>query len=87
MELIKIKLNENKIPNGIVACIGEFDGIHIAHQELIKKVVELGDKNNLKKGIITFDPHPDYILNKNCLEKYIFVAFLPDFKEKNLYIK
>lgn len=33
MELIKIDLQNNKIPSNIVACIGEFDGIHLAHQK------------------------------------------------------
>lgn len=71
MELIKIDLENKTIPSNIIACIGEFDGIHIAHKELIKKVLEIGKKKNLKTGIITFDPHPDYILNKKKLEKYI----------------
>lgn len=71
MELIKVKFNENKIPDGITACIGEFDGVHIAHQKLIEKTIQIGDEYNLKKGIITFEPHPDYVLNKNKEEKYI----------------
>ena len=66
MELIKLSLNnENKVPNDIVACIGEFDGVHIAHQKLIEEVVFISKKKQLKSAIITFDPHPDFVLKKN----------------------
>ncbi|MEG0264978.1 MAG: riboflavin biosynthesis protein RibF [Erysipelotrichaceae bacterium] len=42
----------------ITACIGYFDGIHIGHQELIKKVVELTNKDGCIPSLITFDPDP-----------------------------
>ena len=72
MELIKLSLNnENKIPNDIVACIGEFDGVHIAHQKLIEEVVSISKKKQLKSAIITFDPHPDFVLKKKNDFTYI----------------
>ena len=72
MELIKLNLNnENKIPNDIVACIGEFDGVHIAHQKLIEEVVSISKKKQLKSAIITFDPHPDFVLKKKNDFTYI----------------
>jgi len=71
MELIKIDLQNNKIPENIVACIGEFDGIHLAHQRLIEEVISIGKKKNIPSAIITFDPHPDFVLNKNSKKNYI----------------
>ncbi len=72
MELIKIDLNNyNLIPKNIVACIGEFDGIHSAHQQLINKVIEISKIKKLPSSIITFDPHPDFVLNKNKVEEYV----------------
>lgn len=71
MELIKIDLNNTNIPINVVACIGVFDGVHLGHQRLIKCVEEKGDELHLKKAVITFDPHPDYILKKNNYEKYL----------------
>ncbi len=72
MELIKVELNKNIIiPNNIVACIGEFDGVHVAHQKLIDEVIIIGNKKRLKKAFITFDPHPDVVLKKSTIEKYI----------------
>lgn len=71
MEIIKINLNNVVLPNDLVACIGVFDGIHRGHQELIDKVMEIGNKENKKTAIVTFDPHPDFILNKSFENVYI----------------
>lgn len=57
-----IKLNGVKIQPNTVAAIGFFDGVHLAHQELIEKTIEYGNKHNLKKAIITFDIHPKSVL-------------------------
>ncbi|MCD6482631.1 MAG: FAD synthetase family protein, partial [Candidatus Izimaplasma sp.] len=57
-----IKLNGNPIEHDTVAAIGFFDGVHLAHKELIKKTIEIGNKKKLKKAVITFDVHPKSIL-------------------------
>jgi riboflavin kinase/FMN adenylyltransferase len=41
-----------------IATIGNFDGVHIGHQELIKLAVKKGKEKNLRTMAITFDPHP-----------------------------
>ena len=67
MELIKCSIdNCNLRNNGLVATIGQFDGIHIAHQILIEKVCELSEEKELKSAVITFDPHPDLVLKKDA---------------------
>jgi len=38
--------------------LGFFDGIHIGHSALMKKVLEIGDSKNLVPSVITFDTHP-----------------------------
>lgn len=60
----KYKVNSNtniKIPNN-VSCIGFFDGVHIGHQALIKKTVELAKKENVEPYLITFYPDPQDII-------------------------
>ena len=66
MEVIRINsLSEvPRIEANITATIGEFDGIHLAHQLLFKKTLELACKNNTKSAVITFDPHPDSLIKK-----------------------
>ncbi|MDY0132327.1 MAG: bifunctional riboflavin kinase/FAD synthetase [Desulforegulaceae bacterium] len=41
-----------------IATIGNFDGVHKGHQELIKLAVEKGKENNLRTMAVTFHPHP-----------------------------
>ena len=41
-----------------VVAIGSFDGLHKGHQEIIKKTIELADKNNMVSGVFSFFPHP-----------------------------
>lgn len=68
MELIKIEdLKKEKI----IATIGEFDGIHVGHIELINETIRLSKENDCKSCVITFYPHPDYVLNKRKFEGYI----------------
>jgi len=41
-----------------VLSVGNFDGVHIGHQELIKTVVHRGRQLGATSAIVTFDPHP-----------------------------
>lgn len=71
MELVY--LNENttlKFPE-LVATIGEFDGIHQGHLALLQETINIGKKKNIKTAVITFDPHPDYVLGKEKKLNYI----------------
>ncbi len=72
MELVRINLdNLTKIKEPIIATIGQFDGIHLAHMALIKKTQELARSKNLKSAVFTFDPHPDFILKREIVNTYI----------------
>lgn len=42
--------------------IGTYDGLHLAHRQIISKVTELAKKNNLRSFVITFEPHPQEVL-------------------------
>ncbi|HJL75316.1 MAG TPA: bifunctional riboflavin kinase/FAD synthetase, partial [Candidatus Marinimicrobia bacterium] len=48
-----------------ILTIGSFDGLHRGHQEIVKKVVSQAQMEQLKSVVITFDPHPRHILDKN----------------------
>ena len=45
--------------------IGNFDGVHLAHQKIIEKTQEIAQKNNLSSALLSFEPHPISFLNKN----------------------
>lgn len=41
-----------------VVTIGNFDGIHLGHQTLIKKTIEEGKMQHASTWLVSFDPHP-----------------------------
>ena len=54
---------DKKFLNSVLA-IGNFDGVHLGHQELLKKAYIFSRKLNKKFGILTFDPLPKDFFNK-----------------------
>jgi riboflavin kinase / FMN adenylyltransferase len=49
-------------PNPSVVSIGNFDGIHLAHQQLLRRVVECARPAGAIATAMTFHPHPAAIL-------------------------
>jgi riboflavin kinase/FMN adenylyltransferase len=45
-----------------VVTIGNFDGVHAGHRQLLRRVVELGRERHLKPVVLTFDPHPTRVV-------------------------
>ena len=64
MELIKFDLKKKYSLPPLVAALGHFDGLHLAHQQLIAKTIGLAKSEDASSAVITFDPHPDYVLKK-----------------------
>src|SRR3954469_3930975 len=54
-----------EVPAGFgrsIAAIGNFDGVHRGHQEILGAVVRDARANGAKAVAITFDPHPESVL-------------------------
>ncbi|UOF89397.1 bifunctional riboflavin kinase/FAD synthetase [Fodinisporobacter ferrooxydans] len=45
-----------------VVTIGNFDGVHIGHQQLLKRAVELANQKGIRASVMTFSPHPRQVL-------------------------
>ena len=45
-----------------VITIGVFDGVHLGHQMLIRRVVERAAELGVEAGCVTFHPHPEDVL-------------------------
>ena len=43
--------------------IGKFDGIHLGHQALLNRVTNVSEEHLLASVVLTFDRHPDALLN------------------------
>lgn len=58
MLVIQDPLNSTDHPSGCVATIGNFDGLHVGHQTIIRGVVERAAELGAPAVVITFTPHP-----------------------------
>lgn len=46
-----------------VVTIGKFDGVHLGHQALLQRAVNVAEEHLLSSIVLTFDRHPDALLN------------------------
>lgn len=73
MQIIIDKYNNINLEFDSSIALGMFDGIHSAHQSIIKKTIEQAKECNIKSVVITFDKHPDEILNRNVEDYKIII--------------
>ncbi|HLS70830.1 MAG TPA: bifunctional riboflavin kinase/FAD synthetase [Chitinophagaceae bacterium] len=60
-----------------VITIGSFDGVHLGHQEILKKLANLADKYDGESVLITFHPHP-----RKIIDPYAKLALLSEEEQK-----
>tara|TARA_B100001093_G_scaffold469857_1_gene490892 strand:+ start:1140 stop:2048 length:909 start_codon:yes stop_codon:yes gene_type:complete len=77
--IIYRNLNIKKIHKRSVIAIGNFDGLHLGHQKVLNQAKLKAKKNNLKFGVITFEPIPNMFFDKgikhhriNLIEQKIY---------------
>lgn len=63
MEIIRYSKNIILPKKSRYIALGVFDGVHLGHQKLIKLTVDKAKKNDGISIVVTFDPHPDKIIN------------------------
>lgn len=61
MEIIEIDLNYKTQEESVIA-LGNFDGVHRGHIELIKKAIENAKKLNIKSSLLLFNEHTDNLI-------------------------
>lgn len=52
-------------PQGCVACVGAFDGLHLGHQALIRQTVERARELGLPSAVVCFEPLPREFFSPN----------------------
>jgi len=67
MQLIRGLINLNHQTDACVATIGNFDGVHLGHRAIIRRVIEQAKKLKLSSCVLLFEPHPkEVFLRDNC---------------------
>jgi riboflavin kinase / FMN adenylyltransferase len=56
-------LDDRQIKSPTVVTFGVFDGLHLAHQQIMKRVAERAHAAGLPATVVTFDPHPRAVLH------------------------
>ncbi len=46
------------VPDPVVLAIGNFDGVHLGHSALVKRLADVAASNRLAPTVLTFEPHP-----------------------------
>jgi riboflavin kinase / FMN adenylyltransferase len=62
MQLIETKEQFETVAKGHVLSIGNFDGVHVGHQELLRRAKVIAKKHDTGVSVMTFWPHPATIL-------------------------
>ena len=63
-----------EIPAGFgpsVATIGNFDGVHLGHQQILSAVVGEARARNARAVAVTFDPHPEQFLRPSAASRLL----------------
>ena len=58
MEIFRNSTKDLVNARGGVFALGNFDGVHLGHKEIISKAISIGKKNNIPSGVLIFQPHP-----------------------------
>jgi riboflavin kinase/FMN adenylyltransferase len=82
MEIIKGIENLKRLFKNPVVTLGNFDGVHLGHQDIFKRVKEEASRIHGEGIVITFEPHPLKVL---APEK--FLPLLTPFRKKMILIQ
>jgi riboflavin kinase/FMN adenylyltransferase len=63
MKIIQTISQFQHIPKGCVLTIGNFDGVHVGHQEILAVARQAAETNDTELIAMVFDPHPVAILH------------------------
>tara|TARA_X000001036_G_C20664242_1_gene800124 strand:- start:245 stop:1153 length:909 start_codon:yes stop_codon:yes gene_type:complete len=74
--------NLNKTHNNGVIAIGNFDGLHLGHQKVIKEAKQKARKYKLPFGVMTFEPVPVMFFSKKIKDHRI-----NSLKQKKIQLK
>lgn len=71
MLVISDPLRQTDLPRGCVATIGNFDGMHVGHQQIVRGVIARAEELGVPSAVVTFHPHPLTVVAPDRVPKQI----------------
>ncbi len=63
MQVLQTASQLAQLPAGCVVSIGNFDGVHIGHREILDTAREMAEQCSVPFVVMTFEPHPVAVLH------------------------
>jgi riboflavin kinase/FMN adenylyltransferase len=57
-----------------IVTIGVFDGVHLGHQRIVGRAVQVAAERGLPVVVVTFDPHPDEVVRPGSHPPFLCTA-------------
>ena len=73
MSAKELELPHSVPPGGIIS-IGNFDGVHRGHQQMMASLSKLADEHQTHSVVVTFDPHPVTVLRPGFIKEKLTTA-------------
>jgi riboflavin kinase/FMN adenylyltransferase len=71
MQIYRDPIGADEPPRGAVLSIGNFDGVHLGHQAILRYVAERGGELGTTAAAMTLDPHPVKLLRPRQAPKLL----------------
>jgi riboflavin kinase/FMN adenylyltransferase len=55
-----------QVAGGSVVTVGSFDGVHLGHRDILRRVTERASASNMPGVLVTFRPHPLEVINPSA---------------------
>ena len=68
---MRILKAEDTFTSKTTLVIGNFDGVHIAHQAMIKAAQKTAEQTQTEMGVLSFTPHPRFFFNPDAPREQI----------------
>lgn len=68
MKIIKGLEELPEFPKKTAVAIGNFDGVHLGHKQILETLVNEANNNDLISVVLTFSPHPKKVVGKDPID-------------------
>jgi riboflavin kinase/FMN adenylyltransferase len=76
-------INDYKPSGPTVVTVGTFDGVHLGHRDIFKRMVRISEERGMESIVVTFDPHPRLVIHPDSKD----LKFINTQERKNKLIE